>query len=205
MRTIDKLKTGNATFTLSGKGRSWSFRLERVSDNRGEITFARVLINGTWCYLGVYDSEHQYIRLTSASRFDAKSVVYRALSWYLGRVWAQDEAAVASEGFSVEWVGEAPVQSQPAPVDAAQPVAKPTLLPEQIDAFYRAINRRASAVLQKRRHRHSNEFAAGNAFTGTVSLDGVADGRRKRQLKAGLAGSAVIGGRQRLGRRAVVK
>lgn len=191
MNTTDKLNSGNATFTLSGKGRAWTYRLERVTDERGTITFAKILINGRWCYLGVYDSEHQYVRLTSASRFDSKSVAYRALSWYLGRVWASGEAQVAADGFTVSFVGEEPAEKQQAPV-------KVELQQQQIDAFYRAINRKASTVAQKRKHRVYDKLAAGNAFTGTVDVQRAGDVRRQPKFQLSLLG---VGGGSRRRRR----
>lgn len=191
MNTTDKLNSGLATFTLSGKGRAWTYRLERVADERGTITFAKILVNGRWCYLGVYDSEHQYVRLTSASRFDAKSVAYRALSWYLGRVWASGEAQVAADGFTVTFVGEEPAQKQqaPAPVVEQPAPAKVKLQQQQIDAFYRAINRKVSTVAQKRKHRIYDKLAAGNAFTGTVDVQRAGDVRRQPKFQLSLLGA----------------
>ena len=91
--TAHILTAGKATLTLEGKGRRFTFRIERVeSPDRGSVHFAKLLKGPSnehdYVYLGVYDPINGWIHLTKKSQFADSTECVRALRWYVSLVWS---------------------------------------------------------------------------------------------------------------------
>lgn len=102
------LTAGKATFTLEGKGRRWTFRIERVeSEDRPAIYFAKLLAgadnDNDYVYLGIYDPAHGWVKLTKASKLPESSEPVRALRWYVGLVLNDRENEIEQHGFHIHW------------------------------------------------------------------------------------------------------
>jgi hypothetical protein len=109
LATQDILTAGKATFTLAGMDRRWTFRIVKVEndDNREPIYFATLLTGSdnedSYTYLGVYQPQVGWVKLTKASQYKEDSEVVRALRWVVGLIYNNNEAEVESKGFRMVW------------------------------------------------------------------------------------------------------
>ena len=95
------LTAGKATFTLEGKGRRFTYRIECVeSPDRGSIYFAKLLKGPSnehdYVYIGVYDPVNGWIHLTKKCQFADNTECVRALRWYVSLVWSGRETEIES-------------------------------------------------------------------------------------------------------------
>ena len=109
LTTTQVLTASKAVFTLEGKGRSWTFRIEEGAFDSGRppIYFVQVLTGpnneSDFTYLGVYQPEVGWVRLTRASKFAEDTEVVRAIRWYVGLVFNDHEDQVEAAGFHIHW------------------------------------------------------------------------------------------------------
>ena len=109
--TAHILTAGKATFTLEGKGRRFTYRIECVENpDRGSIYFAKLLKGPSnehdYVYIGVYDPVNGWIHLTKKSQFGDNTECVRALRWYVSLVWSGRETEIEQHGFRVHWSNE---------------------------------------------------------------------------------------------------
>jgi len=107
--TTQVLCASNAVFTLEGRGRSWTFRIEEgsASNGRPPIYFVQVLTgpdnNNDFTYVGIYEPHNGWVRLSRASKFAEDSEFVRAIRWYVGLVFNDHEDQVEAAGFHIHW------------------------------------------------------------------------------------------------------
>jgi hypothetical protein len=107
--TQDILCAGKATFTLCGMDRRWTYRIVKVEneDGREPIFFATLLTGSdnddNYTYLGVYQPQVGWVKLTKASQYKEDSEVVRALRWVVGLVFNGNETEVENKGFRMVW------------------------------------------------------------------------------------------------------
>ncbi len=107
--TTQVLCASNAVFTLEGRGRSWTFRIEEgaASNGRPPIYFVQVLTgpdnNNDFTYVGIYEPHNGWVRLSRASKFAEDSEIVRAIRWYVGLVFNEHEDQVEAAGFHIHW------------------------------------------------------------------------------------------------------
>lgn len=107
--TIQMLKAGMATFTISNPHGSRTFRIvaRPKKDGPGEIYFVSLLTGPDntqdYTYLGIYAPESGKVILTKKSRFTYQTECVRALQWVMDRIHGGEEEGIAAAGFALRW------------------------------------------------------------------------------------------------------
>ncbi len=100
---------GKATFTFSGKGRSWTFRVAKkeFENSKAPCFFVKLLTgpnnDADYTYLGMLDATTGVVRLTKASTMTPDTESFRGLNWLLKQLWDGTEDQLAANGFELRW------------------------------------------------------------------------------------------------------
>jgi Family of unknown function (DUF6011) len=107
LSTAEILTAGKATFTLEGKGRRFTFRIEKSESGDWPIYFVSLLTGpdngGDFTYLGIFDPDIGWMRLTRASKLPVTSEPVRAFRWAIGCVFNLREHELDVHGFTMGW------------------------------------------------------------------------------------------------------
>lgn len=103
--TKDFLKAGKAIFTVANpKGEYYTYRIRRIGED-GPL--AAGLLTGpdnraNYTYTGIYNPDHNEVRLTAKSRLTADSVPFKVLTWAVSQV----AKGVLPDGYSIHHEGK---------------------------------------------------------------------------------------------------
>lgn len=104
--TAERLTSGRAIFQLSNNRGQLVFRVDQVegeAPNAKSSFFVKLLGPRGFFYLGVFEPDFGWLRLTPASKLTERSPAVRAFRWLVGRVFNESEHEIDAAGFNIRW------------------------------------------------------------------------------------------------------